>query len=650
MANPTTTRGRPFRLPRPARLFTLILPVVLLTACAVIPEPLTDHELTLQAEEDIDRLFTDTDSLSETGVLTLPWAIARALKYNLDHRVRMMEHALALDQLDADKFDLLPELVANAGYYGRSEYNASQSVDPTTGELMDADSYSYSSEKRWTTSDFTASWNVLDFGISYFSAKQSADRALIATERRRKVLHNLIQEVFFSYWRVAAYQQLQAAIRETIESAEKELANAESEIQEKLMDPLQALRYQKKLLENIQKLDSIEEEFSMAHIDLAALINVKPGTPIRVAFPEWGNLRIPEWDMPLDRMEELAFRNNPDIREGSYQSRIAVKETRKAILSLLPGITLTGSDQYHSSDLLEKNRWYEWSTELTWNVFDILRAPARIGYAETNEKATELQRLALRMAVLAQVHVANHEFEDARKRFRRADRFFRVNRRIVDLVAAGRIGKQSIRTSIYEKTNEILSELQRYQTYAKLQAAYGRLHSTIGLDIAPSSVISSDLEAVAAVVRDRLSAWARGELIRETGVVHRLAEGSPAAAFVRDIEPCDKTCASARKNSPSPATKRNIRRPLRGLERLLGARVTADGYGGQGKSRALPLPDPPFPVGSGPGMVPLKDGIVGKSAHGKKLHPPEERESLKIVSLSDHFPIQPEEMLLVKPR
>lgn len=547
MVNPTAVRGYPFRLPR---LLAPILLAVLLAACAVTPEPLTEDELALGAEEDIDRLFMDSEPFSNTDVLTLPQAIARALKYNLDHRVRMMEEALALDQLDVEKYDLLPDLVASAGYQSRSEYRASRSVDLVTGENMDSNP-SYSSEKKTTTSDLTLSWNILDFGISYYAAKQGADHALIAAERRRKVLHDLIREVSFSYWRAVAYQQLSDEVRETTADAEKEFAKAEAEIQEQLTDPLEALRYQKKLLENIRELNNIEQDFSAAHIELAALINADPGIKIRFAAPELGNLYAPEWDMPLDRMEELAFINNPDIREQSYQYRIAVQETRKAILSVLPGITLAGSNQYDSNDLLDEKRWYEWSTRLTWNVFDMLRAPARIQHAETKEKVAETRRLALRMAVLAQVHVAKQEFQDTKKQFQQADRLFQVSRRISDLVATGRLGNQSVRDAVYAKTDEILTQLQRYQAYARLQAAYGQLHTTVGIDIAPPSVVSGDLGKITAAVEDRLLAWERGDLLRQAiagsgsmGGGHPAGSGSagnvsaggtPAMVFNREL-------------------------------------------------------------------------------------------------------------------
>ena len=34
--------------------------------------------------------------------------------------------------------------------------------------------------------DLGLSWNVLDFGVSYYQSKQNADRLLVAQERRRK--------------------------------------------------------------------------------------------------------------------------------------------------------------------------------------------------------------------------------------------------------------------------------------------------------------------------------------------------------------------------------------------------------------------------------------------------------------------------------
>ena len=430
------------------RFLATVSIVAMMTACAVAPTPMSDNQLMVQGKEDFGSIFGDP----EPGPVTLNLAesIARALKYNLDHRTRIMEEAMALNQVDLDRFDLLPTLTANAGYSDRDSHNISTSIDSITGLPSDANP-TYSSDRAVITGDLTLSWNILDFGISYFSAQQNADRAMIASERRRKVIQNLVQEVRFAYWRLASAQVLKKEVVDTIALAQKALADAERVEKEGLKQPLEALRFQKTLLETIRQMESINQELSTAHIELASLVNLPPGTEIHVKVPDGGVLVSPGWDLDVDMMEELAFLNNPDIREQSYQSSIAVKETRKAILSLLPGISLTGGRHFNGDDLLVNNRWYEWSTKLTWNVLNIVMAPSRIRYAESSEKLAEMQRLALRMAVLAQVHVAERQFRNAAKQFERADQ-----------LAAGPVDRCRGRTRRRSRRPRVRSPIARF--------------------------------------------------------------------------------------------------------------------------------------------------------------------------------------------
>ncbi|MBL4615945.1 MAG: TolC family protein [Magnetovibrio sp.] len=495
------------------RLFATVSVVALLAGCAVVPEKLSDDTLMFQGKTDLQLIFAD----AESGLVTMSLAnsIARALKYNLNHRTRIMEEAMALDQTDLDAYDLLPKLTANAGYSDRNSHNISTSVDSVTKQPSDTNP-SYSSERAVISGDLTMSWNVLDFGISYFSAKQNADRAMIAAERRRKVMQTLVQEVRFAYWRVVSAQVLKAQVNSTIASAEAALINAELVEKEGLKKPLEALRFQKTLLETIRQLEAINQELSTARIELASLVNLPPGIDIRVEVPNDGVLTPPNWEISLDKMEALAFLNNPDIREQAYQTSIALKETRKAILSLLPGISLTGGKQYSGDELLVNNRWYEWSTKLTWNVLNIAMAPARIKHAETSEKLAEMQRLALRMAVLAQVHVAERQFRNALKQFGRADQISAVDQRISILVTKQQKNDaQSVLNQVSNQAGAITSQLRRYQAFAQLEAAYGRLYATVGLDAVPSHAVSADVADITVAIEQRLAAWHSGELVRQ---------------------------------------------------------------------------------------------------------------------------------------
>ena len=52
-------------------------------------------------------------------------AMARALKYNLDAQVEVMEAALRLRDLNLANYAMLPNLVASSGYAGRNPADTS---------------------------------------------------------------------------------------------------------------------------------------------------------------------------------------------------------------------------------------------------------------------------------------------------------------------------------------------------------------------------------------------------------------------------------------------------------------------------------------------------------------------------------------------
>src|SRR3712207_4118642 len=69
------------------------------------------------------------------GALSLNEAIARALKYNLDQRVSIAEQLLATRQFDVNKREMLPSVMASAGYTTRDTDLTRRSIDSVTGGL-----------------------------------------------------------------------------------------------------------------------------------------------------------------------------------------------------------------------------------------------------------------------------------------------------------------------------------------------------------------------------------------------------------------------------------------------------------------------------------------------------------------------------------
>jgi hypothetical protein len=238
-----------------------------------------------------------------------------------------------------------------------------------------------------------------------------------------------------------------------------------------------------------------------AKAELAALINVPPGSDFKLEVPEKGGMTIPEWSMPVEQMEEAALINNPDLREQDYQSRIAIDDTHKELLKLLPGVTLSFSRQYDSNSFLVDNRWNDVGTKVTWNLINLLSAPDRLAHADSAEKVADAKRIALRMAVLAQVHVISHQFASAARQFERADKLWGIETRLAE--ASGnqqRGGTANDIERISTETSAIAAELRRFQTYAQMQSAYGKLQSTIGADPVPERVASHSLDGLSGAI------------------------------------------------------------------------------------------------------------------------------------------------------
>ena len=208
----------------------LITVCSILAGCAVSTTPLVQEDILQRIATDREAMYKDQEPLG--SAITLEEAMARSIKYNLDHRLKIMEDALALRQVDLMKYDMLPKLVAAAGYTERDSYNASSSMNVATNTQSLAPLTS--SDLGHYNGDLTLTWNILDFGVSYFQAKQQADRAHIMAERRRKVVHSIMQQVRQAYWLALGAQQLEGRFEPLLKGVAKALQDSSSIEQEKI--------------------------------------------------------------------------------------------------------------------------------------------------------------------------------------------------------------------------------------------------------------------------------------------------------------------------------------------------------------------------------------------------------------------------------
>jgi outer membrane protein TolC len=504
MTNNKETRTVPVRQPIPSRLLLAALVTAGLAGCAITPHAITTQEREASVRADRGAMYANQEPLQ--GPITLEEAMARAIKYNLDHRLKLMEEAVARRQLDLSHTDLLPKLALSAGYSNRDNELASSSRDVNTGQQSLVPSTSTDRER--TTGDLGLSWNVLDFGVSYFGARQQADRVLVADQRRRKVLHLLMQQTRQAYWQAAGAQKLEGKIEPVLAQARRALEDSRKVEIEKLRSPLEALNYQRQLLDIVRQLEAVRDELAQAKPRLASIMNLPPGHAFAVAVAD--TLDTPNVSLPLPQMEETALLRRPELVEAQYNERIGVLETRKALARLFPGIEVTLGNHYDSNSYLVNNAWGDVGLRVSWNLFNVLNGGTIRGLAQAQLDVARQQRLALNMAVLTQVHVADLDYLGRLRQFELTKQVNAVEQRILHYTHnASTANAQGRLEEIRASASAMMSELRLYQSYGALQGAYGQVIATLGLDPLPQSVPAYDLETLGQAVHASEQSWVK---------------------------------------------------------------------------------------------------------------------------------------------
>ena len=495
----------PALLPR-RPLSALALVSLLATGCASVnPVVLNKASLAESNAQDTTALRKDVDPI--TGALTLDEAIARALKYNLDRRTKLMEEAMALGQLDVTKFDMLPKVLAQAGYMWRDTDRISYSADSSTLQRSGSTPF-ISQDRMHTLQELNMTWSMLDYGMGYYSAKQQANRFLIAGEKRRKAMHLLVQDVKTAYWRAASAQLLRDDVVKTIRMADEALEDARKTETERLRNPIEPLRYQRQLLENVRLLESIQQELSTAMVDLASLINAPIGTLIEIEQSELKNVSAHAVDVPIGKLEELALQQNADLREQHYNARIARDETRRTLVRLFPNLSFNYGFKYDTDSYLVNQNWREAGLQVSFNLMNLFTGPTQIKLAEAGVALADQRRMATQLGVITQVHLARLQLINARAQFDRAEAIYDTDNKIAVLMRARQqVQAQSKLDVVTNETAAILSLLRRYQALAQLQTAENRLVATLGMEPNIGSTSELSLKALTEQVAKSAVDW-----------------------------------------------------------------------------------------------------------------------------------------------
>jgi outer membrane protein TolC len=463
----------------------------------------------VQSRVQADRAVLTKDQEPVSGPIDLYDAMARALKYNLDARVELMHKMLAQTQLDLSHYAMLPRLVANAGFDGRNNFTGGVAQSLITGRQV-LEPFT-SSERNIFSADLSLSWNVLDFGMSYIRAKQAADDVLIAEEERRRVANRVMQDVRAAYWRAVSAERILPSLKMLDEWVKSALEKAQAVQDEKLSSPLVPLQYKLDLLNTQRYVQQLFRELSTAKLHLAALINLPPGQEQELVLmvPE---REAKEFHLPPDMtgLEDLALEARPELRMIDYRRRINARETKAAILEMLPSLNLQVGGNYNSNNFLFNNNWAAYAARTSWNLLSIFRYPARAKTIEAQDRVLHTQTLALTMAILSQVHVSVAQVAQAKKETVTARLYHDTQSQITEQT---RLGWQTARLSeqavLRERVNQVAAQLRYDTVEAGLQTAWASLLAAVGQDVLPNDLTQE--QTVSDLAIELRTRWAKSK-------------------------------------------------------------------------------------------------------------------------------------------
>ncbi len=490
----------------PIKKLFIVFICLALVACARSPRVIDAESLSVSVAEEIAELEID-ESLKNIDLHT---AIAIAVRNNRDLRLSVMESALSQSQRDLQKFDMLPDIALSAGYSEFTELQPSTSKtvasdDSVAPSIDGTEGYTISRDKGQATRGIEFTWNALDFGLSYIRAGQQADRYLIAKELERKAIQNITRDIIRSYWKAQASENLLEKLNPLLKRVEDALADSQY-IEELLISaPMDSLLYQKELLDVQRTLQTQKRALVNSKNELATLMGLLPSEKFTLAE---NDTYLTNLNMDIQAMEEIALLSRPELMESRYQKRITSKDTRAAMLALIPSLKFNAAYGYTNNDYLLNQDTTEYGASIGGNLFDIFSIGATRKASKANQELIAERHLAIAMTVLSQVHLSNINYDLAIEEYDTAQRYLdvakRISKQVQNAQKVSRFGELEV---IREEASLLVAELRKDLAFSEMQHSIGQIYASVGKDILPTDHQNLSIEELSNSIKANLAEW-----------------------------------------------------------------------------------------------------------------------------------------------
>ena len=284
-------------------------------------------------------------------------------------------------------------------------------------------------------------------------------------------------------------------------------ALADSQYIEELLisAPMDSLLYQKELLDVQRTLQTQQRALINSKNELATLMGLLPGEKFTLADNDTYLTNI---NMDIQSMEEIALLSRPELMESRYQKRISSKDTRAAMLALIPSLKFNAAYGYTNNNLLLNQDTTEYGASIGGNLFDIFSIGATRKASKANEELIAERHLAIAMTVLSQVHLSNINYDLAIEEYDTAQRYLdvaqRISKQVQNAQKVSRFGELEV---IREEASLLVAELRKDLAFSEMQHSIGQIYASIGKDILPADHQNLSIEDLGNSIKANLAEW-----------------------------------------------------------------------------------------------------------------------------------------------
>lgn len=461
----------------------LIAVAGLLSGCSTLFHVDLDEQRQENLAKDLDDLTIPLERRLE-GPLTLDLAIQIAIDNNLQIRLTEFEEKIRREESFAEQLRMLPAVEVRKRSWETSELRVVNSLNIDTGNVQLQNDVS--EFKRRRTASIEATWNILDFGLSFVRSRKAGLEHQAATMRRLRQKQQIALDVTSAYWRAVLAEKSLGDMDRVMRSMKLHKAAIDEAIRQKRLNAIEGQDIALRLVELAIEMQNARERIATAHFELADLMSIRPAgdtfelVQISAADVLKGLPQVHELD--VGQMEQYALLNRPELFERDLQTEVRVSDVHEAILSSMPSVRFEYSRFWDHNPLLTFNYWNQVAANVSWNLMGLLPGYFQYRSAKWQVKNADAERLAMTMSVITQLHVSMLNYDMQRERMtlyqQQEDISSTTLRMARDSYQVGTITQIELARRLLE---DLVAKLERDNVLVDLIVAHKRLLSTLAL-------------------------------------------------------------------------------------------------------------------------------------------------------------------------